>query len=175
MKINLIAKIKDVSLAYQFEPGVEVTIGREIGNTIAPIVDNLSRHHAKLFARDGKWFAADLGSTNGSYRNGEKFTGEVELKANDALRFGLVDLTVKFDEAAADSTAKGAAAPTPALEPVEVAELKPAAGAKPAAKPSPLSPVTGLKPGLKLPAKPVFGGGIKLPRKPVIKIPPKQA
>ena len=49
MKIKFIANIKGIYLGYSFEPSDVVTIGREIGNTIAPInVDGFSRHHARL-------------------------------------------------------------------------------------------------------------------------------
>lgn len=96
MNIKLIASIDGVIFGYLFEPKQVVTIGRELGNTIAPIVDNLSRHHAKIYYRDGDWYAEDAGSTNGSYRNGEKIEGAVKLIGGDSLRFGLIDMTVGF-------------------------------------------------------------------------------
>ena len=180
MKIKLIVKIKDVILGYACEPGKEITIGREIGNTIAPLVDNLSRHHAKIYAKGDVWFAEDLGSTNGSYVNGDKLTGAKQLSANDQLRFGLVDITVNFVPESAAEAAQAvkvdAAVPPPVLDKVTDAELKPitpeenAAAAKPApaAKSAgPLSPISPIKPGLR--------PGLKLPPRPVIKLPPKKA
>ena len=57
MKIKFIANIKGIYLGYLFEPSEVVTIGREIGNTIAPInVDGFSRHHARIFFKDGLIF-----------------------------------------------------------------------------------------------------------------------
>lgn len=44
-----------------------VTIGRAGESTIALLDDRCSRHHAKIFYRDGFWFVEDLGSRNGTY------------------------------------------------------------------------------------------------------------
>ena len=156
MKIKLIAKIKDVIIGYVFDTDTNITIGREIGNTIAPIIDSISRHHAHIFFADGAWKVEDLGSTNGSLINGKKIEGQVALKSGDALRFGLIDMSVTFDVAAAS------AAPIPALEPV--AELEPVSPLQPVAA-APVAPV---------PPKPVLTAGIKLPPRPGIKLPPRK-
>lgn len=116
MKIQLIANIKvpqapdaSVSLGYLFPAGTDVTIGREIGNTIAPLVDSLSRHHAKLYAKDGAWYVEDVGSTNGSFLNGTKIEGATKLESGAKLQFGMMTLSV---ELLADASAT---APIPAM------------------------------------------------------------
>jgi diguanylate cyclase (GGDEF)-like protein len=67
----------------------ETTIGRSA--TAADVCldsDQLSRAHAKIIARDGRYFVRDLDSRNGTYLNDTRFTGEVPLKAGDAIRLG---------------------------------------------------------------------------------------
>ena len=56
MKINLIANIDKVLIGFCYTAETEITIGREVGNTIAPLaVEGLSRRHAKIYVKDGKW------------------------------------------------------------------------------------------------------------------------
>ncbi len=180
MNIKLVVNIKDVYLGYAFGPETVITIGRELGNTIAPLVNDLSRKHAKIYFKDGAWFAEDLGSTNGSFRGEEKFTGAVKIEHNDTLRFGLVKVSV---ELSADAPAP-AAAPAVAPAPAPAAAPAPAPAAAPAAAPAPtpvggikLPPKPGLSTGLKLPPKPGLSTGLKLPPKPGLstglKLPPK--
>lgn len=186
MKIKLIVKVKDALFGYIFDTGADITIGREIGNTIAPILDSVSRRHAHIFYADGGWNVEDLGSTNGSLVNGKKIEGRVALKAGDALRFGLIDMSVSFEGEAVAATAKVAApaaelSPVAELEPVEASEsvanatvktsaagLPRAEGGQPPA--AAVKPVAGgLKPGVKPPARPTLPTGLKLPPKPMLK------
>ena len=93
MKIKFIANIKGIYLGYSFEPSDVVTIGREIGNTIAPInVDGFSRHHARIFFKDGAWYVEDVGSTNGTYRNRVKVEAPTKIEKGDSIRCGLMEL-----------------------------------------------------------------------------------
>ncbi len=85
-----------------WEPSV--TIGRRDPVTgIQPAVDltgldqerSVSRRHAKLERRTGRlYLVEDLGTTNGTFVNGERIApGEpVEVRDGDLLRFGLVEL-----------------------------------------------------------------------------------
>lgn len=67
-----------------------ITIGRSNeGNDV--IVDDpwVSRHHFQIVQDDdGSFRLADFGSTNGTYVNGQKVSGEVELDENDIIRVG---------------------------------------------------------------------------------------
>ena len=186
MKINLIANMNGVLIGLSYSAETVITIGREVGNTIAPLAaDGLSRHHAKIFEKDGKWYVEDLGSTNGSYRLGQKIEGAVELQVRDMLQFGKLEISV--DEIAADggqpvavaaaepapAPAPAAAAPAPTPAPAMTPAAAAAAGAASARRPT----LPGIKPGIKLPQKPVIGAGVKLPPKPTLaaglKLPPK--
>ena len=201
MKIKLIAKVKDVILGYMFDSDTEITIGREIGNTIAPIIDSISRHHARIYFADGAWMVEDLGSTNGSLINGQKIESPVALKNGDSLRFGLIDMSVtiaaaagaaarpapKPEPAPALSPVAPAPKPAPALSPIApaakvapvemepIAELEPIADLEPVAPAeaaSPLSPASPIVGGIKRPTLPTK---LKLPPRPALKLPPRKA
>lgn len=206
MKINLIANIDKVLIGFCYTAETEITIGREVGNTIAPLaVEGLSRRHAKIYVKDGKWILEDLGSMNGTFRQGQKIEGPVELNKHDMLQFGKFEVSVDDVDAAevpaapaaapapapaapaapAPTPAPAPAAPAPAPAPAAAPAEQPAAVAAPAASPTvkvgrptlPGAKPAILKPGVKLPPKPVIGAGVKLPPRPTIgagvKLPPK--
>ena len=52
----------------------EIVIGRSSELDMVLVEDMVSRRHAKISVQDGDIFLEDLGSTNGSFVNGEKIT-----------------------------------------------------------------------------------------------------
>jgi CRP-like cAMP-binding protein len=90
-------------MEFRLAAGPETTIGRRDPVTgIDPDVDltpvdvqrSISRRHAKIYRRDGKFFAAEeIGTMNGTFVNGTRLeTGvPVEIKAGDEVRFGVVE------------------------------------------------------------------------------------
>jgi pSer/pThr/pTyr-binding forkhead associated (FHA) protein len=74
---------------------VPVTIGRSGENAIALSADEFaSGHHARIEPlRDGLWIV-DLGSTNGTYVNGEPVAGRERLAEGDLVRVGETELRV---------------------------------------------------------------------------------
>ena len=48
----------------------------------------VSRRHLEIIEQDGMYLAVDLGSTNGSYLNGEKLVGRRELSQGSVLSMG---------------------------------------------------------------------------------------
>lgn len=66
----------------------EFTIGRDVKNNIVVDLDNVSRRHAKIVCRDGKYFVADLGSTNGTYLNDDEVREETPLRSGDYVKVG---------------------------------------------------------------------------------------
>lgn len=78
----------------------EYSIGRDPTCDIVVVDPYVSRFHAKILYRDGKWFIEDLGSKNGTYINGEDIRGKgaVELKEGIEIVIGFSVIVVKgFD------------------------------------------------------------------------------
>lgn len=67
----------------------ETTIGRaaDCGWRIPPTDKTASNHHAKLYAKRGKWVVEDTGSRNGMYCKGEK-VARWTLSAGDQVSIG---------------------------------------------------------------------------------------
>jgi diguanylate cyclase (GGDEF)-like protein len=71
--------------ALEFTP---VRLGRGTDNDIVLHGYSVSRQHARLDRRDGRWWLADVDSTNGTYVNEEKVDREVGLANGDRLQLG---------------------------------------------------------------------------------------
>ena len=56
----------------------------------------LSRRHAQIDVKDGAVTVKDLGSTNGTFVDGQKITEEVELKNGQILRIGPLETLVQI-------------------------------------------------------------------------------
>jgi pSer/pThr/pTyr-binding forkhead associated (FHA) protein len=67
----------------------ELILGREHPSADVVIPDpGVSRRHARVLPHDGTVVVEDLGSSNGTYLNGHRITGPVELAAGDELQLG---------------------------------------------------------------------------------------
>ena len=66
----------------------ELTIGRDVKNQIVLDKDNVSRRHACIRLRAGKFYVEDLGSTNGTYLNEEEVVQEMQLRSGDMVQVG---------------------------------------------------------------------------------------
>jgi pSer/pThr/pTyr-binding forkhead associated (FHA) protein len=65
-----------------------VNIGRGDYNDIVIGDPSVSTMHAKLQRREAIWILTDLGSTNGTFVEGERLAGEMPLSPGTTLRFG---------------------------------------------------------------------------------------
>jgi pSer/pThr/pTyr-binding forkhead associated (FHA) protein len=72
-----------------------VNVGRADYNDIVIADPSVSTTHAKLQRKDDVWVLTDLGSTNGTYVEGEAVTGETALTPGTTLRFG--DVSALFE------------------------------------------------------------------------------
>jgi FOG: FHA domain len=68
------------------------SVGRGEYNDIVLADPSVSTMHAKVQRRDGVWMAVDLGSTNGTYVDGQLVRDDVALSPGATLRFGEVSL-----------------------------------------------------------------------------------
>lgn len=83
--------------------GTGVTIGRTAENSICLEDDTVSSRHAQLMINQDCWVLKDLGSTNGSFVNGQKIIRQT-LKNGDSLRFGKIELNFVENVTANSST-----------------------------------------------------------------------
>jgi hypothetical protein len=55
--------------------------------------------HMRVFSRSGAYYAEDMSSTNGTFLNGTRLTGEVQLKDLDEIRIGDTELRFELEVA----------------------------------------------------------------------------
>ena len=84
-----------------------VNIGRADFNDVVIADPSVSTSHAKLQRRDDIWMLSDLDSTNGTFVEGERLSGEVALGPGTTVKFGEVAVLFEpFDDAGRRSGAR---------------------------------------------------------------------
>ena len=87
-----------------------VNIGRADFNDVVIADPSVSTSHAKLQRRDDVWMLSDLGSTNGTFVEGERLSGEVALGPGTTVKFGEVAVLFEpLDDAAPVRRSSGTA------------------------------------------------------------------
>lgn len=81
-------------------------IGREQDCHLRPNSDLVSRHHCVFTVDDFTVRLRDLGSTNGTFVNGERIQGQVMLKPGDNVLVGKLSFEIVVREAAAVGAGK---------------------------------------------------------------------
>ncbi|MGB5986414.1 MAG: FHA domain-containing protein, partial [Desulfobacterales bacterium] len=66
----------------------ESMVGRDLANDITITDPEVSRRHARFLMRDDNVFIEDLGSTNGTFLNGERISSPQQLRKGDVITFG---------------------------------------------------------------------------------------
>lgn len=129
-----------------FDLSKDVTlVGRDVTNDIALGDPEISRQHARLTRTPGGFVLEDLGSTNGSFVNGERLMAPRVLNAGDIVGLGEnVTLAYESTSQAIDPTAIGPSAPSAEATP---AAPMPAAQPGAPAFPTPIPQVTPDEPG----------------------------
>lgn len=74
--------------------GDPVTIGRAPENAIVVQHANVSRRHARIWHQDGRWLVEDLGTKNGTLRNGRPISAPEALEEGDEIT--VPGLSAKF-------------------------------------------------------------------------------
>src|SRR5688500_19215105 len=96
--------------------GDQLTVGRDSTNEIVINDAEISRRHARLTFQGGKYVIEDLGSTNGTFVNGQRLAGPRVLKAGEVVSFGeqivLVYEASSFDPAATIASPRASAVPS---------------------------------------------------------------
>ncbi|PKN91922.1 MAG: hypothetical protein CVU44_16655 [Chloroflexi bacterium HGW-Chloroflexi-6] len=104
--------------------GDVLTIGREASNAVAINDAEVSRKHTQLVFQGGKYIITDLGSTNGTFVNGQRLTGQHVLQPGEIISLGeqislLYEVVAQVDPNATmiSSAARMPAAAAPAQAP----------------------------------------------------------
>ncbi len=125
----------------------EIIIGRDASNIIAINDSEVSRKHAKLTLQNSAYIIQDLGSTNGTFINGQRLSNAQELKPGDSVTLGeniVLMYETSFDpNATVVSSAQIPKTVTPIQKPVPT----------PVVAPTPVQPPVSLPP---TPAAEVF-------------------
>jgi len=130
--------------------GDQVIIGRDSTSGVAINDAEVSRKHARLMFQGGKYVIEDLGSTNGTFVNGQRLAGPVVLKGGDVVSLG-EQIVLMYDALSVDAgeTMVSARKSTPR-------PAAPVTAAAPA--PSPASAVAPMAPAKKPNMTPVLIG-----------------
>lgn len=89
-------------------------IGRAPECQLRPASRFVSHRHCSVRLRDGSAVVQDLGSTNGTFVNGARVTGEAELRDGDHLQVGPLLFQVEVEGGTPSSTPRFLTLPQPA-------------------------------------------------------------
>lgn len=133
--------------------GDQLTIGRDASNGVAINDAEVSRKHSRLSFQGGKYVVEDLGSTNGTFVNGQRLAGPMVLKPGDVVSLG-EQIVLMYDAVNNDPGATMAAKRSSArVEPPPVYAQAPAYAAPAASPHSPPAKKTNMTPLM-------IGGGV---------------
>src|SRR3954451_6751257 len=102
----------------------EINVGRVQGNDLMLPKGNVSKRHARLLFRDGRFIVTDLKSTNGTYVNGRKIAQATIVREGDKIYIG--DFVLRIESQTASSLQPSSVSPIadeaspsqPFLEPI---------------------------------------------------------
>jgi predicted component of type VI protein secretion system len=135
--------------------GDQIVIGRDSANGGVVINDSeISRKHARLTFQGGKYVLDDLGSTNGTFVNGQRLAGPVVLRSGDVVSLG-EQIVLMFEVLSADAGATVIAARKSAPAPVMSSPVMPAQ-AQVAAPPPPSNYSTPMTPAKRSTTVPIL-------------------
>jgi len=112
----------------------EVIIGRDLTCDVVINDPEVSRRHARLFLQGANYVLEDLGSTNGTFVNGQRLIGPYILRVGELIVFG-EHVSVMFEAVQPDQAATVVAPAARPSAPAPVVEQKPAYQAPPAYTP----------------------------------------
>ena len=83
----------------------EVTVGRVHGNDLVLPRGNVSKRHARVLYREGRFIVTDLNSTNGTYVNRRRIAQATIVREEDKIYIG--DFVLRVEPGAHESVAEG--------------------------------------------------------------------
>ncbi len=100
---NLILLVAGQAKTYELKHG-DNFLGRLPDCDIQIDSNMVSRKHARVYPKDGRYYIEDLGSGNGSYVNGQRIAGPTLLKTNDRIKFGPILFRYEGDGSESNSS-----------------------------------------------------------------------
>ncbi len=109
MKVSFVV-LEPESKRGTYEVPLPVVVGRGSEARFRIQQDQISRKHCELFDRDGGVYVRDLGSTNGTFLDGEQIAASIRtpVTSGSVLRVGTIEIRIDYGGAAA--------VPKPAVE-----------------------------------------------------------
>ncbi len=101
----------------------ELTVGRVQGNELMLPKGNVSKRHARLLYRDGRFIVTDLNSTNGTYVNRRRITQATIVREGDRIYVG--DFVLRIEVPGGEAEAPADARPELLSSPDEVSTTGP--------------------------------------------------
>ena len=128
--------VQEAALVLDLPEGdLEMTLGRHSESNIVLSGAGISRHHARLVQANGMLFIEDVGSSGGTYVNGERIEAMTPLEESDIVAIG--DNTLRIQDAASEGDA-AAEIPAEPVAPEPIAEMP--APQPPPPPPAPVAP-----------------------------------
>src|SRR5690349_24845555 len=93
----------DGEQVFELRPGSSLTVGRALTSDVPLLDPTVSRRHASLVADDSGIELNDLGSSNGTFVNGERVE-KARLTPGDVLTFGKLSFNVSVRDASENGT-----------------------------------------------------------------------
>jgi len=124
-KLTLVQDRKTVQI-YDLDQSV-IRIGRIPGMDIQIDDVSISRRQAEIQQEGDRWVVRDIGSSNGTFVNGERLAGDRPLKAGDEISIGQFSLffergIASYQPRSREAAAKEAPRPAPAPRPAGPAD-----------------------------------------------------
>jgi predicted component of type VI protein secretion system len=134
----------------------DLTIGRDISNRIVINDAEVSRKHTRLTLQGGTYVVEDLGSTNGTFVNGQRLSGPAILRPGDLVMLGeKISLTFEAPGYDPNATMVATSGPAAPRETVRV-PMQNDYGYAPPGQPAPQPPSPYQQPGYPQPAQPAY-------------------
>ncbi len=93
--VETVFRVVEFGRERTFEGTAPLVIGRDRAAQLVLTDPEVSRRHARLETHDATVFVRDLGSSNGTFLNGRRLTGALELREGDTVDVGTTRLIVE--------------------------------------------------------------------------------
>lgn len=107
--------------------GDEITLGRVQGNDLVLPKGNVSKRHARILYREGRFIVADLNSTNGTYVNRRRIAQATIIREDDRVYVGDFIIRVISTDLSSQEADESPATPTANHDAPDGGTLKPEA------------------------------------------------